>query len=110
MEDVFGFEAGYKRWKYGCRNRTYLIIFWRQYVPPLHDLQNFVQITRKECCKNVTYEENDQGVENNHLDPYYGPNSLDCTDLKISVEPAVTQNCVASVTKIASLFNVLGYW
>ena len=22
------------------------------------------------------------------------PNSLDCTDLKISVEPAVTQNCV----------------
>ena len=26
------------------------------------------------------------------------PNSLDCTDLKISVEPAVTQNCVSSVT------------
>jgi hypothetical protein len=26
------------------------------------------------------------------------PNSLDCTDLKISVEPAVTQNYVASVT------------
>ena len=26
------------------------------------------------------------------------PNSLDCTDLKISVEPAVTQYCVASVT------------
>ena len=28
----------------------------------------------------------------------------------ISMEPAVAQNCVASVTKIASLFNVLGYW
>ena len=28
------------------------------------------------------------------------PNSLDCTDLKISVEPAVTQNCVSSVTYI----------
>ena len=29
---------------------------------------------------------------------FYWPNSLDCTDLKISVEPAVTQYCVASVT------------
>ena len=28
------------------------------------------------------------------------PNSLDCTDLKISVEPAVTQNCVASVSNM----------
>ena len=26
------------------------------------------------------------------------PNFLDCTDLEINVEPAVTQNCVASVT------------
>ena len=32
------------------------------------------------------------------VNPISRPNSLDCTDLKISVEPAVTQNCVASVT------------
>ena len=30
--------------------------------------------------------------------PIDWPSSLDCTDLKISVEPAVTQYCVASVT------------
>ena len=34
------------------------------------------------------------------------PNSHDGTDLKISVEPAVTQNCVASVTKMANLQSV----
>ena len=34
----------------------------------------------------------------NGIGPYIWPNSLDCTDLKVSVEPAVTQNCVASVT------------
>ena len=35
------------------------------------------------------------------------PNSLDCTDLKISVEPAVTQYCVASVTYIHMLFLLI---
>ena len=30
----------------------------------------------------------------NVYDVKYWPNSLDCTDLKIGVEPAVTQNCV----------------
>ena len=38
------------------------------------------------------------------------PNSLDCTDLKINVEPAVTQYCVASVTYRLGLIHETEVW
>ena len=43
----------------------------------------------------------DEKEYSKHQNFGHWPNSLDCTDLKISVEPDVTQYCVASVTYIS---------